>query len=69
MNDIYPKYWFCKRGESDINWILTRMEVIPNELKQDVAHEYERIFRRNKNGRELANKYLHSEAIKYRVKK
>lgn len=68
MNVILPQYWFCRRGVSDLNWIMQRMSVIPKELQQEVANEYERLYRNKEldNPRKAANEMLHSEAVKYR---
>jgi hypothetical protein len=61
----YPKFWYERRGESDVKFVMSRMNVIPEKLKQEVSNEYERLYAKG-NGRKLANTYLHETAVKYR---
>lgn len=64
---IMPKFWFQVGKVSDRKGIEARMKVIPKELQQKVANEYDRIFlqvNRHK-GRLEANKFLHETAMKY----
>lgn len=61
----YPKFWYERRGESDLKFILSRMHVIPEHLKMAVSDEYERLYAQGA-GRKEANTYLHETAVKYR---
>ncbi|MBD1583477.1 hypothetical protein [Pseudoalteromonas sp. S16_S37] len=67
---IYPKYYHSRAGDSDANWIYARMRVIPADKQQEVADEYERIYRTTvrKDARGAANTYLHNIAKQYRNK-
>ena len=65
--DIYPKFYFCKRGVSDRDWINKRMAVIPQDRKLEVSNKYTRLFLSGKSSaRKDANTYLHNEAVKFR---
>lgn len=66
---IRPLLYHCRGGVNDAHWIIQRMKVIPESLRQEVSDKYENLFLRNKNGRELANKYLDGVASEYRVKR
>jgi hypothetical protein len=47
------------RKGSDKKGIMSRMQYIPEQLKQEVAREYERLYLSDKKtGREKANTYL-----------
>ncbi|WP_351122620.1 hypothetical protein [Shewanella sp. T24-MNA-CIBAN-0130] len=61
----YPKFWYARRGESDVKFVMSRMRVIPENLKQEVSNEYERLFFQD-DGRKKANTYLHNTAVKYK---
>lgn len=70
MSKTYPiMYHYRSKEDSDKNFILNRMRVIPDDLKNEVSETYEGIY---KNGlgdcRRLANEYLHSVAKEYRDK-
>jgi len=64
---IYPKYYYQRGKESDRDWILVRMRVIPESMKQEVADKYEKLYRTEKDGRKKANTYLHNIAKEYRL--
>lgn len=64
---IMPKFWHCRGGTSDLNFVLARMRVIPPAEQQTVADEYERLLFLD-GGRRLANEYLHETARPYRDK-
>jgi hypothetical protein len=65
----YPRLWHQRGRECDIKFILSRMAVIPEHLKDSISHEYERIYTSSKTeARRKANEYLHGEAIKYKQK-
>jgi hypothetical protein len=65
----YPRLWHQRGKECDIKFILSRMAVIPEHLKDSISHEYERIFTQGGHeARRAANEYLHGEAIKYKQK-
>lgn len=66
---IYPKFWSNRAGVSDRDWVLSMMNFIPKDKKQDVADNYENLYlKNNSSGRKEANIYLHGEAKKYRGK-
>ena len=64
---IYPKYYYCKRGDSDRDRILHNMKFIPEHKQQEVSDEYDRIYRASKqnSARTLANNYLKGIAMEY----
>ena len=62
---IYPKTYYYRGGVSDKKFVLEKMAYIPDEKKQRVADEYERLFAIPSDGRELANKYLSGVAKEY----
>ena len=65
--DPYPKFYYCKLGVSDRDWVLSRMAVIPKDKKQEVSNHYKKLFLSGENSsRKNANTYLHNEAKKYR---
>ena len=62
----YPKIWFYRsRNNNQTKFIMSRMAVIPENLKREVSDTYERIYKGGA-GMKQANEYLHAEAIKYR---
>lgn len=61
----YPKFWYSRRGEDDVKFVMSRMRVIPEHLKIEVSDKYERLYAQGK-GRKAANTYLHETAVKYR---
>lgn len=72
--EVLPEWYFYKNVmgevESDREFILARMAIVPDQVKQQVSDEYDRLYRlKQANHRELANKYLHNLAIEYRGKK
>lgn len=65
--DPYPKFYYCKLGVSDRDWILSRIAVIPKDKKQEVSNHYTKLFLSKKSSaRKDANTYLNNEAKKYR---
>lgn len=61
---IYPKYYYQRcGGESDRDWILTRMFYLPNDKRKEVADHYEDLYRSK--GRKEANTYLQNIAKPY----
>ena len=60
--------YHCKHGVNDAHWIVSRMKVIPESLRQEVTNEYERLVKPNEgySGRDEANKYLKEVSDKYR---
>ena len=69
MKLIRPALYYCKHGTNDAGWIIQRMKVIPEALRLEVTNEYERLVKPNNgcSGRRVANEYLESVAVKYRV--
>lgn len=66
----YPKWYYHRGGVSDKNFIMVRMRHIPPELQQEVSGRYESLYLKNghidvKEGRKLANEYLHKTARAY----
>ncbi len=60
---IMPEFYYYFNGDdSDRNWIMYRMAIIPKNKQADIAHEYTKLFLSD-DGRRKANTYL-SEAIK-----
>ncbi len=72
LNLKYPRFFFDGYNQtegtpSDRIFIEKRMAHIPNEEKQMVCEEYERIYlSKCQNFRRKANEFLHKEAVKYR---
>ena len=65
--EIYPKFYHCKKGVSDRDWMLSRMTVIPENKKTEVSRNYTKLFLSGENSaRKNANTYLNNEAKKYR---
>ena len=65
--EIYPKFYHCKKGVSDRDWMLSRMTVIPENKKMEVSRNYTKLFLSGENSaRKNANTYLNNEAKKYR---
>lgn len=65
----YPKFYhYAGKADSDKDWIMARMAVIPPEKQEEVAREYERRFlHKDKHfGRRIANEYLQGVAVEYR---
>jgi len=62
--EIYPIWYFNKKPNSDQNFILKRMTVIPPKHKQKIADRYELIYQnRNTTGnRKRANTFLNKIA-------
>ena len=62
--DIYPIWYFNKKPNSDKDFILARMSVIPVNHKKNIADRYERIYQNKKtNGnRKRANTFLNKIA-------
>lgn len=67
MPHEYPHRYFYRGYMSDKKFILSRMSVIPDELKHEVSLKYMG-YRPwdGGEGRKLANTWLHEEALKYR---
>ncbi len=67
----YPTKYFCRGAggspeKSDKALILANMSNIPNELKDQVSNEYEKIFGNGRDGRrEKANDYLFKLASEF----
>lgn len=61
---IYPIKYFSGRYGSDIDFILKRMRVIPEDKQQATSDQYEKLF--FSDGRKGANTFLHGLAVKYR---
>ncbi|ABV74328.1 hypothetical protein BA3_0043 [Thalassomonas phage BA3] len=68
---IYPLYYHGRsKTNSDKDFILRRMAVIPEQYQQRVADKYERIFRSRQTGfRKNANTYLHRVACWFRYRR
>lgn len=65
--EIYPKFYYYRPWESDRDWMLSRMSVIPKNRKLEVSNKYTKLFLSGKSSaRKDANTYLHNEAIKYK---
>ncbi len=65
--EIYPLFYYYKKGVSDRDWMLSRMSVIPNDRKKEVSNKYTKLFLSGKSSaRKDANTYLHNEAVKFR---
>ncbi len=49
--------YYCKHGVNDVRFIIQRMRVIPEELRQEVTNHYENLIRPNEGypGRKAAN--------------
>lgn len=65
---IIPQVYYYRKDVSDRDWIESRMVEIPEEKRQEVADEYERIFmnttgRRDRKG---ANTYINNIALECR---
>ena len=62
-----PTTWHF-RGDSDCNRIMSRMRVIPEHLRAEVAEGYDKIFMPNVNntGRKDANEWLDEIARQYK---
>ena len=61
---IMPEFYhYCNDEDSDRNWIMYRMAIIPKDKQASVAHEYTKLYLSSENKRKKANTYL-SEAIK-----
>ena len=58
MNEVhhYPLFYYCRRGESDINMILTLLQNVPVNEQQSVSDSYESLYLRS--GRVEANNWL-----------
>ena len=37
--EIYPLFYYCKKGVSDRDWMLSRMSVIPKDRKLEVSNK------------------------------
>ena len=62
---IYPKFYHYKNRVSDLNWILRKMAVIPEDKKKEVSMNYENIYLSQ--GRRAPNEYLHGVAVNYKA--
>lgn len=63
----YPIWYHCRGGDSDKNFVLSRMRWIPDSLKHWVSLEFERLFLAGgREGRYKAKKFLHELASSYR---
>ncbi|MCU8036963.1 hypothetical protein [Shewanella sp. SM69] len=63
----YPIWYHCRGGDSDKNFVLSRMRWIPDSLKHWVSLEFERLFLAGgREGRYNAKKFLHELASSYR---
>ena len=65
---IRPTLYFCKKGVNDARWIIQRMRVIPEVLRQEVTDHYEKLVKPNDgySGRKAANEYLKEVSDKYK---
>lgn len=63
----YPNQYFQRGKESDLKFILQRMRVIPEHLKEEVSEKY-MSFKSVDGGeaRKIANTWLNEEALKYK---
>lgn len=63
----YPNQYFQRGKESDLKFILQRMRVIPEHLKEEVSEKY-MSFKPVDGGesRKIANTWLNEEALKYK---
>ena len=69
MTTMPGLYHYRSRTDSDKNWISQRMSVIPEDQKESVCIQYDRLFRKGEpEQRKAANQYLDAEARKYRPK-
>jgi hypothetical protein len=68
MPRFYADGYNPERGRpSDRGFVKKRMAHIPDNEKQRVCEEYERIYLAKGSGfRKKANEFLHGEAVKYR---
>ena len=69
---IRPILYYCyDKNNSDQDWIIQRMKVIPEKLRREVSNEYERLVKPNDgySGRRAANEYLDGIASQYRVER
>jgi hypothetical protein len=55
---VYPRFYYQRGQKSDRNWILHRMQAIPEKMRVEVAEKYEQIYLGNNQGRKQANNYL-----------
>jgi len=64
-------YYYYDKDNSDQDWIIQRMKVIPEKLRREVSNEYERLVKPNDgySGRRAANEYLDGIAKPYRVER
>lgn len=63
---IYPKFYFCRNGKSDLDWITRKLAFIPCGKLQEVCEQYEKLYLSRKNGRKDANEYLNGIATEFR---
>lgn len=64
---IMPDFYYSRLASSDRDWIRKRMAVIPEDMQQDVANEYEKLYLGEESfGRNKANTYLNGLATEYR---
>lgn len=61
--------YYCKRGVNDVRFIIQRMKMIPESLRQEVTNKYEALVKPNSgySGRDEANKYLTEISGKYKL--
>ena len=63
----YPRLYHQRGKDCDIKFILSRMAVIPENLKDSISREYEKIYTQGGNAaRRSANEFLHNTAVKYK---
>ena len=62
--DIYPIWYFNKKPNSDKDFILKRMAIIPLEHKRKISDRYEIIYQKptTTNNRKRANTFLNKLA-------
>jgi len=64
---IYPRFYRYRRGQSDRDWIFSRMAVIPKNKQKEIADEYERIYLSgDRQARNRANTWLNGIAKEYK---
>jgi len=63
----YPHMYFYRGKQSDLKFILQRMRIIPEHLKEEVSEKY-MSFKPVDGGdaRKIANTWLNTEALKYK---
>lgn len=67
--EIYPKFYYSRRFESDHAWVMRKMSYIPLDKQQEVSDRYEKLYLNgsDRNARKTANTYLHNVAKEYHL--